>query len=42
MYLCTQALSENVGIGGIATNGVYLRSSSEEEEKEEKLCKCKL
>ncbi|TRZ19857.1 hypothetical protein HGM15179_007248 [Zosterops borbonicus] len=28
-----QALSENVGIGGIATDGVYLRSSSEEEEK---------
>lgn len=42
MYLCTQALSENVGVDGIATDGVCLRGSSEEEENEKKQCRYKL
>lgn len=42
MDLCTQALSENVGADGIATDGVCLRNSSEEEEKEKKQCRYKL
>lgn len=42
MCLCTQAMAENVGVGGIATDGVCLRNSSEEEGKEEKQRRNKL